>query len=206
MITGDTLIGVVLVLCLVFLIFIAVKRVKKKASSEGKKKKTFTWFQWLIITYLTFLSFLQWMITGDGSPMIVSFLEALGSLLTFSLIVWLLGKLTTLIVSKIGIKNETLIKTWKITKIVITCLIGLWFLIFFFGSASLDSTIPVNCEYPKMMIGDECCVPNTDFGIPVCLSEAEKMNEQLNNAVENDILTKEQEETILSKFTLLTQV
>src|SRR3989338_2601810 len=132
MVSGDTIIGLLLVLCLVFLIFIAIRRVKKKASSEGKKKKTFTWFQWVIIIYLTFLSFLQEMIKGNG--IIGSFAYALGSFLTFSLIVWLLWKLTTLIVSKIGIKNETLIKIWKITKIVITCLIGLWFLLFLSGN------------------------------------------------------------------------
>lgn len=131
MVTRDTIIGLVLVLCLAFLIFIAIKRVKKKASSEGKKKKTFTWFQWVIILYLTLLQLLNEMMNGEG--IVGSLAYALGSFVAISLIVWLLGKLTALIISKMGIKSEILIKIWKITKIVITCLIGIWFLIFFFG-------------------------------------------------------------------------
>ena len=76
-------------------------------------------------------------------------------------------------------------------------------LVVFIALFGFDFFKKASCEYPKMMIGDECCVPNTDFGIPVCLSEAQKMNEQLNNAVEKDILTKEQKETIMNKFTIL---
>ena len=76
-------------------------------------------------------------------------------------------------------------------------------LVIFIALFGFDFFKKASCGYPKMMIGDECCAPNTDFGIPVCLSEAQKMNEQLNNAVENDILTKEQKETIMNKFTIL---
>lgn len=76
-------------------------------------------------------------------------------------------------------------------------------LVVFIALFGFDFFKKASCGYPKMMIGGECCVPNTDFGIPVCLSEAQKMNEQLNNAVENNILTKEQKERIMNKFNIL---
>lgn len=60
-----------------------------------------------------------------------------------------------------------------------------------------------NCQYPKMIIDDECCMPNTDFGIPMCNDEAMKMNEQLNYAIENDVLTTEKSENIMGKFSLM---
>ena len=64
-------------------------------------------------------------------------------------------------------------------------------------------SVKLSCTYPEMNIGDKCCVPNTDFGIPVCNEEAIKMNQQLDYAIENNVLTNEQKETIMDKFTLL---
>ena len=75
-------------------------------------------------------------------------------------------------------------------------------LVIFIALFGFDFFQKASCEYPKMMIGDECCVPNTDFGIPICNDEAAKMNQQLNYAIENDILTTEKTENIMGKFSL----
>lgn len=75
--------------------------------------------------------------------------------------------------------------------------------IIFIALFGFDFYKSASCQYPKMLIGDECCAPNTDFGIPMCNDEAAKMNQQLNYAVENDVLTSEKQENIMGKFTLL---
>jgi len=75
-------------------------------------------------------------------------------------------------------------------------------LIIFIALFGFDFYKSASCQYPKMLIGEECCIPNTDFGIPMCNDEAAKMNQQLNYAIENDILTTEKTENIMSKFSL----
>jgi hypothetical protein len=74
--------------------------------------------------------------------------------------------------------------------------------IIFIALFGFDFYKSASCQYPKMLIGDECCVPNTDFGIPMCNDEAKK-NQQLNHAIENDILTTEKTENIMGKFSLM---
>ena len=54
-----------------------------------------------------------------------------------------------------------------------------------------------------MLIGEECCVPNTDYGIPMCLEESTRLSTQLENAMANEELTKEQYETLANKFKVL---
>jgi len=76
-------------------------------------------------------------------------------------------------------------------------------IIIFMALFGFDFYKSASCQYPKMLIGEECCVPNTDFGIPMCNDEAAKMNQQLNHAVENDILTTEKAENIMDKFSLM---
>ncbi len=58
----------------------------------------------------------------------------------------------------------------------------------------------ISCSYPKMLIGDECCTPNTDFGIPMCSDEAVKANAQLDAAIKENIITKEGRELLVDKF------
>ena len=100
-------------------------------------------------------------------------------------------------------------KTYAIDKVFFFSILAIPLVIYllaFVGTTyetSLNSTIQASCEYPKMMIGNECCVPNTDFGIPMCNDEAAKMNQQLNHAVENKILTIEKTENIMGKFNLV---
>ena len=99
--------------------------------------KKLSWFQWVIIIFLTVLSWLNGMIQGDG--IYGSLAYALGNIAGILFIVWLLRKFIVFLINKkvivpIDTKNKTLIKVWKITKIVITCLIGLWLLLFLSGN------------------------------------------------------------------------
>jgi len=76
-------------------------------------------------------------------------------------------------------------------------------IIIFIALFGFDFYKSASCQYPKMLIGDECCAPNTDFGIPMCNNQAAKMNQQLNHAIENDILTTEKIENVMGKFNLM---
>ncbi len=100
-------------------------------------------------------------------------------------------------------------KTYAIDKVFFFSILAIPFAIYlliFVGithETLLSSTNQASCEYPHMRIGDECCVPNTYFGIPMCNDEAAKMHQQLNHAVGNKILTTEKTENIMGKFSLM---
>jgi len=62
----------------------------------------------------------------------------------------------------------------------------------------------LNCKYPNEVVGQiDCCVPNYDYGIRLCKEEAEKLDNQMIYAVENDIITTKITESFLNKFSLL---
>jgi len=71
---------------------------------------------------------------------------------------------------------------------------------FLFGYDIIKSA---RCKYPNMIIGNQCCMPNTDYGMVICQEEAQKISDQLKNAMDNKILTTEHEETIMDNFTIL---
>jgi len=179
----------------IFLFVLACKNVVK----TYKEKSTFAkigiciglFFAGMILAILFLL-----MLTPNASP------ENLGenSILFLGFFADLISLVLRFVKVKKQHKKES--KEYKSARneIILSIVIPIVIFIALFG---FDFFQKASCEYPKMIIGDECCVPNTDFGIPVCLSEAQNMNEQLNNAVENEILTKEQKETIMGKFTLL---
>lgn len=60
-----------------------------------------------------------------------------------------------------------------------------------------------NCEYPKMLIGQECCLPNTDYGFVMCESEAIKLSSQLDNAIDSEQVTSEGYEVLADVFKVL---
>jgi len=85
-------------------------------------------------------------------------------------------------------------------ELIITAIVILAVFFFIFGSDIIKKS---QCQYPNMTIGDQCCLPSTDYGMELCSSDAEKLTNQLKNVIENNILTTEHEETIMNNFTIL---
>lgn len=67
-----------------------------------------------------------------------------------------------------------------------------------------DDINELTCEYPESQYGDECCVVNTDYVIPLCMEETIKLSEQLNYAIENDILSEQKYVTMNNGFQIET--
>jgi hypothetical protein len=59
-----------------------------------------------------------------------------------------------------------------------------------------------SCVQPNIILGDTCCVPNTEWGFVMCQEEAEKMKTQLETASNKLELTEERVEDIAG-FNLL---
>ncbi len=175
-----------------------------------KPNAVFLGKMYLILIFLTnFIGVIFSGVTGEPLANETSFLDS-SSMIFRSLIfsvIWFLYLTYSKRVNNTYPKEKR--KSYVIDKVFFFCILAIPLVIYllaFVGTTyetSLNSTMEASCAYPKMMIGDECCAPNTDFGIPMCNDEAAKLNQQLNNAVENKILTTEKTENIMGKFDLV---
>lgn len=103
------------------------------------KKKTnvrkLSWFQYVILFYMSFLGVASTVhndiLNGFSSGGIAGMLGTfVGFLAIYYLIMYAYNRFVH---PKIQVKNENLIKTWQIIRILITSLIGLWFIIGILG-------------------------------------------------------------------------
>ena len=100
--------------------------------------KKFSWFQILILIYLTFVffsvSFLNLLRSHKINAISLYSFSALvlGPILFILIFILVsMGLFNKYLAPKIQVKNENLKKSWRIIKIVITCLIILWFIVSF---------------------------------------------------------------------------
>lgn len=103
------------------------------------------------------------------------------------------------------LKNTSKIKSKeyksKKLELILTIIIPLIVLLILI---SINFSENISCNLPNEIVGEtECCVPNYDYGIRLCKEEAEKLDNQMIYAVENDIITTKITESFLNKFSLL---
>ena len=101
------------------------------------KTKKFTWFQKLIFGYLIVLSYLMGLSQNHsvGYPIIeTNWAGLIGYMLGMALVIYLFMWIYNKFISpRINIKNKIFKKSWIVIKIIVTCLIGIWFILFAYG-------------------------------------------------------------------------